>query len=58
MIEEAKLLIRDPKDAIIFASAIDAKPDIFVSGDFDFHTDGVRKYINVVNTGRAIEIIS
>jgi uncharacterized protein len=58
MVEEAKLLIRDPKDAIILASAIDAKPDIFVSGDLDFHTYDVRKFINVVNTSRAIEIIS
>jgi predicted nucleic acid-binding protein len=58
MTEEAKLLIRDPKDAIILASAMDAKPDIFVSGDLDFHTDDVRKFINAVNTSRAIEIIS
>jgi putative PIN family toxin of toxin-antitoxin system len=57
MVEEAKLLIRDPKDAIILASAIDAKPDIFVSGDLDFHTDDVRKFINAVNTSRAIDLI-
>ncbi len=57
MVEEAKLLIRDPKDAIILASAIDAKPDFFVSGDLDFHTDDVRKRINVVNTSLAIALI-
>ena len=57
MVEEAKLLIRDPKDAIILASAIDAKPDFFVSGDLDFHTDDVRKFINVVNTSLAIDLI-
>jgi uncharacterized protein len=50
MIEKAKLLIRDPKDAIILASVIDAKPDIFVSGDLDFHTLDVRALINVMNT--------
>jgi uncharacterized protein len=58
MVKEAKQLIRDPKDAIILASAINAQPDIFVTGDLDFHTDVVRKLINVVNTSLAFELIS
>lgn len=39
MTDRAKLIIRDPKDAVILASAIDAKLDYFVSGDLDFHTN-------------------
>lgn len=39
------------------ASAIDAQPDIFVTGDLDFHTDVVCKFINVVNTSLAFELI-
>ena len=38
MVKDAKQLIRDPKDAIILASAINAQPDIFVTGDLDFNT--------------------
>jgi putative PIN family toxin of toxin-antitoxin system len=57
MIDRAKLIIRDPKDAVILASAIDAKLDYFVSGDLDFHTNDVCAQVNVVNTIRAIDLI-
>jgi len=46
------------KGSIILASVIDEKPDIFDSGDFDFHTDNVSKFINGVSTNLAIGIIS
>ncbi len=57
MVEAAKLMIRDPKDAAILASAIESKPDAFVSGDLDFHTFEIRSVINVMNTREALDLI-
>lgn len=54
-IEEARSLIRDPKDAPILAAAIIARPDLFVTGDKDFHTPEVKKLIPVQTTSRIID---
>lgn len=56
-VKKAKRIIRDPKDAAILASAIEAKPDIFVSGDKDFHTPDVSCVVNVLTTGEALALI-
>ncbi len=57
LVEEAKLIIRDPKDAIILASAIISKPDLFVSGDLDFHTSKVKVWVHTVHTKEALALI-
>lgn len=53
-IEKARSLIRDPKDAPILAAAIIARPDLFVTGDKDFHTPEVKKLIPVQTTSQAL----
>ncbi len=53
-IEKARSLIRDPKDAPILAAAITARPDLFVTGDKDFHTPEVKKLIPVQTTSQAL----
>lgn len=53
-IEKACGLIRDPKDAPILAAAITARPDLFVTGDKDFHTPEVKKLIPVQTTSQAL----
>ena len=56
-INKAENIIRDKKDAVILAAAIENTPDAFVSGDKDFHTQEVRRVINVVSTVEAIEMV-
>lgn len=56
-VEKAKGLIRDPKDAAILASAMDASPEIFISGDLDFHTTEVRSVLNVLTTRDALNLL-
>ncbi|WP_277997931.1 putative toxin-antitoxin system toxin component, PIN family [Neomoorella glycerini] len=51
----ARPIIRDPKDAAILASAIEARPDIFVSGDLDLHTPEVGFLIKVMTTAEALK---
>lgn len=53
-IEQARSFIRDPKDAPILAAAITARPDMFVTGDKDFHTPEVKKLIPVQTTSQAL----
>jgi len=53
-IEQARALIRDSKDAPILAAAIIAQPDIFVTGDKDFHTPEVKKLIPVQTASQAL----
>jgi len=57
-IEEAKAIIRDPKDTVVLASAISAKPDVFVSGNLDFHISDVKSVINVLHPKEAIALIN
>ncbi len=56
-INEAQSIIRDQKDAIILATAIGVKPDIFVSGDLDFHTSKITSLINVMHSKEAVSLI-
>lgn len=48
-------IIRDPKDAVILASAIEARPDIFVSSDLDLHTPEVGSFIEVMTTTEVLK---
>jgi len=57
-VKEARAIIRDPKDAVILASAISAKPDVFVSGNLDFHTSDVKSVVNVLHPKEAIALIN
>ncbi|WP_243441167.1 putative toxin-antitoxin system toxin component, PIN family [Dethiobacter alkaliphilus] len=57
-VEKARKLIRDPKDAAILASAIDGKPEIFVSGDLDFYTSEVGSVVNVISTRDALALLN
>ena len=57
MVKNAKTIIRDPKDAVVLASAILFNPDVFVSGDLDFHTTTVKSFINVMHTREAIALV-
>lgn len=56
-IKRAQKIIRDTKDAVILATAIESGLDAFVSGDKDFHTPEVKQVINVVNTADAVELV-
>lgn len=53
-IEKAHNLIRDPKDTPILVAAMIAKPDLFVTGDKDFHTPEVKKLIPVQTTSQTL----
>lgn len=55
---EAREIIRDPKDAVVLAAAMAAKPDLFVSGDLDFHTSDVKLLINVMHVKEAIALVN
>ncbi len=55
-VKEAEKIIRDRKDAFILATAMEIEPNIFVSGDKDFHTDEVKKVMHVVSTGEALAL--
>ncbi len=57
-VREAREIIRDPKDAVILAAAIAAKPDLFVSGDLDFHTSDIKLLINVMHVKEAIALVN
>jgi putative PIN family toxin of toxin-antitoxin system len=39
--------IRDPFDLPILISAMITQPDVFVTGDYDFHTEEIREYFAV-----------
>ncbi|GAB3808093.1 putative toxin-antitoxin system toxin component, PIN family [Virgibacillus kimchii] len=39
--------IRDQKDIPILVSIVIAEPDILITGDKDFHTDEIKKYVTV-----------
>lgn len=58
LVGNAKPMIRDLKDAVVLASAISIKPDVFVSGDLDFHTSDIKSVINVMHAKEAIALLS
>lgn len=45
---EAIKLIKDKKDIPILACALATKPDYFITGDKDFHTQEIKKKLKVV----------
>ncbi len=57
-VDEAALIIRDQKDAVVLATAIEVIPDIFVSGDLDFHTSKITSIINVMHSKEATALIN
>ncbi|AOQ23294.1 hypothetical protein MTAT_18260 [Moorella thermoacetica] len=54
-IAKIRPIIRDPQDAAILASAIEAQPDLFISGDLDLHTPEVGSLIKVLTTAEALK---
>ena len=46
----ASKLVRDKKDAPILACALAVEPEYFITGDIDFHTDEIKREINVVTS--------
>jgi len=56
-INKVRGLIRDPKDAAILATVIHAKPDIFVTGDCDFHTPEIAAITKVLTTKDALLLL-
>ena len=56
-IKSAEKIIRDPKDAVILAAAMESVPDVFVSGDKDFHTPEVKNVIRTINTADVIDLL-
>ncbi|TDA65694.1 MAG: putative toxin-antitoxin system toxin component, PIN family [Clostridia bacterium] len=56
-VREAAQRLRDPKDAVVVASALAACPDIFVSGDKDLHTPEVLALVQVSTTREALALL-
>ncbi len=56
-VEQCIEIIRDDHDAPILASAIKARPDVFVTGDKDFFEERVRVLIRVATTRETLELI-
>lgn len=54
----AERMIRDRKDCIVLASAMDANPFCLVTGDKDFHTEVIRAKVMVVTANQAISLLS
>lgn len=57
MVREAAKRLRDPKDAAVVASALAARPDLFVSGDKDLYTPEVLALIRVYTTREALALL-
>lgn len=56
-VEQCIEIIRDEYDAPILASAIKARPDVFVTGDKDFFEERVRALIRVATTRETLNLI-
>jgi predicted nucleic acid-binding protein len=56
-VEQCIEIIRDDHDAPILASAIKARPDVFVTGDKDFFEERVRALIRVATTRETLKLI-
>jgi len=54
---EAESVIRNQNDAVVLATALEVKPDIFVSSNLDFHTSKIASIINVMHPKEAIALI-
>jgi len=55
MYDEATKIVGEGNDAEVLAAALAAEPDYFVTGDEDFHVDGVRQRVNVVGMREVLE---
>ena len=55
---KARRLIRDKKDIPVLATAIEYRPDYFITGDEDFHTSEIKKLLNVVRTQDFLDSLS
>ncbi len=58
LIQRARNIIEDPKDAPILASALDTHPDFVISGDKDFHTPQVQAVISVATSTEILKLLS
>ncbi|MDZ7687210.1 MAG: PIN domain-containing protein [Halobacteriales archaeon] len=47
---EAAEVVGEGNDAEVLACVLSVEPDYFVTGDEDFHVEGVREMVNVVET--------
>lgn len=56
-VRDAASKTRDRKDAVVLATVVMAKPDLFVSGDLDFHTPDVVALVKTRTTQAALEIL-
>ncbi len=56
-VEQCIEIIRDEYDAPILASAIKARPDVFVTGDKDFFEERVRALIRVATKRETLNLI-
>ncbi len=56
-VEQCTEIIRDDHDTPILASAIRARPDVFVTGDKDFFEERVRALIRVATTRETLKLI-
>jgi putative PIN family toxin of toxin-antitoxin system len=57
-VREAAKCLRDPKDAVVLASALAARPDLFVSGDKDLHAPEVLALVRVYSTREALDLLA
>lgn len=55
LVEDAKKIMRDPKDAPVLAAALHGKADCLVTGDKDFFTPEVRAKIRVATARELLE---
>ncbi len=55
--KEAQKLMRYKKDVPILASVLYANPDYFLTGDAHFHTEGIKKIVNVVTAKDFLNLI-
>ncbi len=53
--DEAAEVVGERNDAEVLACALFVEPDYFVTGDSDFHAEGVEKKVNVTETTELLE---
>lgn len=56
-IRKATELIRDPKDVPQLACALATQPDYLLTGDKDFHTPAINRYLSVVTSSQLLDIL-
>lgn len=53
--DEAAAVVGEGNDAEVLAAVLAARPDYFVTGDTDFHTEWVEEMVDVVGTRELLE---